>query len=75
MQVVLSLGEDQLGKKLVRPHWEKAAYWLLLTLANTLLFLSVLSKIIFLDVIDFSLRLTLEILLLLLMPLSAIAFL
>ena len=36
MQVVLSVGETQLGKKLTRLDWEKAVYQSLFTLANTL---------------------------------------
>ena len=36
MQVVLSLGEAQLGKKRIRLNWEKAVYQQLFMLANTL---------------------------------------
>ena len=36
MQVVFSVGETQLGKKLTRLDWEKAVYRSLFALANTL---------------------------------------
>ena len=36
MRVVLSIGETQLGKKLIRLDWEKAVYRPLFILANTL---------------------------------------
>ena len=37
MRVVLSVGEIQLGKNLLRLDWENAIYWPLFMLANTLL--------------------------------------
>ena len=43
MQVVLSLGEAQLGKKLKRFDWEKAVYQQLFMLANTLFIYSIIT--------------------------------